>query len=500
MKYDFEQLKFVDTDRNADKLAVAGSDVDYSWKELQDMVESLTSLFADLHIPKGHPIIIYGHKEALYPAAMLACMNAGMTYIPMDKIYPSDRIAHIIQVTGSQIVVNCSSEEWRLDSAVVINNANEVVRYRQPDYSGSVHRDGIDTLQYIMFTSGSTGAPKGVQITRSSVLTFLRWALQDFGFDENDVFMNQAPFTFDVSLCDVLNSFSGGASLVLTSTDMVKNQEGLFQRLQRYNCSVWTSTPSFVYLFLRHPEFKSEQLPALKTFLFMGEDLPNRTCMALRKTFPKTRLMNAYGPTEATIVTTLVEITDEILRDFPSLPIGFPMPGCEILIDKANTEDKEGELILVGDHVSIGYFMNDESNAQKFFLHNGRRAFRTGDLGYYEKGMVFYIGRNDDQVKMHGFRIELNEISRVLCQHDAITDATTVALRRNNEVKKIISFVLSPNKNFIPMEELVPFLDKRVPYYMIPGDIVLVDEFPYSVSHKVDKNRLIEEYLRMMTR
>lgn len=500
MKYDFEQLKFVDTDSNGLKIAVAGSDVDYTWNELRDVVMRITSVFGELQVPKGHPVIIYGHKEALYPAAMLACMHAGVTYIPMDKIYPKERIAHIMQVTGSQIVINCSPENWTLDCAVVLDNTLRIKQQREPEYAGSIHGDGLDTLQYIMFTSGSTGAPKGVQITRGSVLTFLRWALQDFGFDSNDVFMNQAPFTFDVSLCDVLNAFSRGATLVLTSTEMVKDQEGLFHRLQHYKCSVWTSTPSFVYLFLRHPDFKMDQFPSLKTFLFMGEDLPNRTCVGLRKSFPETRLMNAYGPTEATIVTTLVEITDAILRDYPSLPIGYPMPDCEILIDKINPEDKEGELILVGDHVSIGYFKNDESNAQKFFLHNARRAFRTGDLGYYEKGMVFYIGRNDDQVKMHGFRIELNEISRVLCQHEAITDATTVALRRNNEVKKIISFVLSPNKELQPMEELPSFLDKRVPYYMIPGDIVRVDEFPYSVSHKIDKNKLVEEYLRMMTK
>lgn len=498
MRYDFEQLKFADTERNADKLAVAGSDVDYTWGELQQKVYQLQTLFLELEIPKGHPVIIYGHKEALYPAAMLACIHAGITYIPMDKIYPKERIAHIMQVTGSQVVINCSGDPWELDSAVVIDRALHISKSRKPDYSESIHGDGTDTLQYIMFTSGSTGAPKGVQITRGSVLTFLRWALQDFGFDENDVFMNQAPFTFDVSLCDVLNSFSRGASLVLTSTDMVKNQDDLLQRLRRYNCSVWTSTPSFVYLFLRHPDFRSSLLPAMKTFLFMGEDLPNRTCASLRKSFPEARLMNAYGPTEATIVTTLVEITDDILREYPSLPIGFPMPGCEILIDKINPEDKEGELILVGDHVSVGYFKNHESNAQKFFVHNGRRAFRTGDLGYYEKDMVFYIGRNDDQVKMHGFRIELNEISRVLCQHDSITDATTVALRRNNEVKKIVSFVLSGHTDLKPMDALVPFLEKRVPYYMIPGDIIRVEEFPYSVSHKVDKNKLIDEYLKAM--
>jgi D-alanine--poly(phosphoribitol) ligase subunit 1 len=311
--------------------------------------------------------------------------------------------------------------------------------------------------------------------------------------------MNQAPFTFDVSLCDILNSFVQGGTLVLNSTEIVKDQQAFLKRILNYKCSVWTSTPSFAFLFLRHPEFKKEKNHFLKTFLFMGEELPNRTCSILRTNFDSSRILNAYGPTEATIVTTLVEITDDVIKQYPSLPIGFPMPASELLIEKTDPSSKEGELVIVGDHVSTGYFKNEEFNKQKFFVHNGKRAFKTGDLAYYDNGMVFYLGRNDDQVKMHGFRIELNEISNVICTQNNIADAVTIPLKRNNEVKKIISFVTV--KNSISQDrlksELIPFLEKALPYYMIPGDLIIVDEFPHSVSHKIDKNKLIEDYLKM---
>ncbi len=498
MKYNFKTKQFTEIDVLSKKLSIAGSDKDIDWETLKLKTEQLTAVIHKIDIPKGHPVIIYGHKEYLFPIAILACIHSNTTYIPIDKIYPIERIKKIIEITGSQIIINCSNEILDIKFSVNIDSTLNLIFNFNPDYSKKIHETIEDHLQYIMFTSGSTGEPKGVQITQNSILTFLDWANKDFGFTAEDVFMNQAPFSFDVSLCDILNSFSLGGTLVLTSSEIVKDKEVFFNRLISYNCSVWTSTPSFAYLFLRHSDFNSGNIPSIKTFFFMGEDLPNRTCNILKKSFKNARILNAYGPTEATIITTLVEITDAIINQYPVLPIGYPMPECKILIKKINSEDKEGELVIVGDHVSIGYFNNNDFNKQKFFIHEGKRAFRTGDLAYYENDMVFCIGRNDDQVKMHGFRIELNEISNIICENELILDAVTIALKRNTEVKKIISFVIL--KDFIEreilFEQLDVFLNRTLPYYMIPGDIVVVKSFPYNSSHKIDKNKLVDNYLK----
>ena len=498
MKYNFKSKQFTDTDFEPDKLAIVGSETEIDWQTLKFKTEQFANLFRKIGIPSGHPVIIYGHKEHLFPVVILACIHSNITYIPIDKIYPIERIKKIIEKTGSQILINCSDEILDLEIAVNISAELKIVIHHTPDFNNRIYGQSADPLQYIMFTSGSTGEPKGVQITQNSILSFLEWSIKDFGFSSGDVFMNQAPFTFDVSLCDILNAFSFGGTLVLMSTEIVKNQSAFFSRLIRYKCNIWTSTPSFAYLFLRNPDFNGEHIPSIKIFLFMGEDLPSRTCSLLKNTFMNARIFNAYGPTEATIVTTLIEITTAIINQYPFLPIGYPKPESKILIDKMQPDDKEGELIIVGDHVSIGYLKNDDYNKQKFFVFEGKRAFKTGDIAYYENDLLFCLGRNDDQVKMHGFRIELNEISHVICKNDLISDAITVALKRNNEVKKIISFVISKSitdKDKIS-KQLLPFLEKTLPYYMIPGDIVLVSEFPYSVSHKVDKNKLIEEYLK----
>ncbi|MES2628043.1 MAG: amino acid adenylation domain-containing protein [Bacteroidota bacterium] len=497
MRYNFNRRCFEEQVVNPGKLAIAGSDSDISWTELEAKVTLLSAMLSDLGVVPGSPVVIYGHKEHLFPVAMLSCIHAGFTYVPVDKIYPEDRVKKILSLTGAQVLINCTEEPVSYQTAVIIDKDLLVTRNSEPTFTERSITAQDDHLQYIMFTSGSTGEPKGVQITFNSVKTFYNWASADFGFTAGDVFMNQAPFTFDVSLCDVLLSFGLGGTLVLSPTELVKDQDAFLQRLVRYGCTVWTSTPSFVFLFLRNPGFKKEKLAAFHTFLFMGEALPPRTCQQLYRQFPGARVLNAYGPTEATIVTTFVEITPEVVAKYPSLPIGYPMPGSKLLIEKGEGSENSGELIITGDHVSIGYFNNTALNEVKFTEHNGKRAFKTGDLAYYEDGMLFYLGRNDDQVKLNGFRIELDEISNVLCTSAEISDAVTLPLKRGNEVKKLVSFVIlsNPDADFNVKTDLSELLSQKLPYYMIPGDIVVVEDFPYGASHKIDGKKLVEEYV-----
>ena len=499
MRYDFNLNAFVETDLLPDKLAVSGSDRDYTWLELKNCAEQLSATLSQLSIPFGEPVIIYGHKEAFFPVAMLACYLGRITYTPIDKIYPEERVRRILSITGANVIINCTGTDLpdTVRCAVEIRSNGE--RIQHGDLVQGIQRTDYspDYLQYIMFTSGSTGEPKGVQILRSSVNFFANWAAGDFGFNSKDVFLNQAPFTFDVSLCDVLNAFALGASLVLTDADVAKDQDAFLKRVVEYGCTIWTSTPSFAFIYLRHPSFNASLIPSLKAFLFMGEELPTRTCSMLHKLFPGARVLNAYGPTEATIVTTFVEITPTLAAAGASVPIGYPMPGSTLLIDNGDGSTKEGELIICGPHVSTGYFNRQDLNEKKFYHHNGQRAFRTGDLAYYENGMIYFLGRNDDQIKLHGYRIELDEISAVLCDHIDVDDAVTVPLKRGNEVKKIISFVKAAGKpkGMDLRETVLPMLSQRLPYYMIPSEVLVIGDFPYNVSHKIDRNKLVEDYL-----
>lgn len=499
MRYDFHNKQFAETDTSPDKLAIAGSDKDISWNQLKERAEFLASELKRMNIPQGHPVIIYGHKEHTYLVAMLGCIHASIPYVPADIIYPTDRIRTIATKTGSQVLINCTDTKLDVDFPILFDKEFKVVKAETADFKDRIYGEASDPLQYIIFTSGSTGEPKGVQITRDAAIMFTDWLKNDYGFSGNEVFINQAPFTFDLSMYDVLSTFVTGGSIVLNKAELFKDPDAFLARIKKYNCTVWFSTPSFVFIYLRHPEFKKENLPSLKTFLFIGEELPNRTPKVLLQLFNESRVLNAYGPTEATVATTLIEITNEIIEKCPSLPIGYAMPGSKLWIDNKETGSKEGELIISGDHVSIGYFKDPELNAKKYFMHEGKRAFRTGDLAWYEGDVLFFTGRNDDQVKMHGFRIELTEISFALCKHEAVSEAVSIPLKRNTEVKKIVSYVILKKDAIVSKEELIQFLEKSLPYYMIPGDIVIVNEFPYNNNHKIDKKKLADLYIETQT-
>jgi D-alanine--poly(phosphoribitol) ligase subunit 1 len=179
------------------------------------------------------------------------------------------------------------------------------------------------------------------------------------------------------------------------------------------------------------------------------------------------------------------------------LPVGYLKPGTEIIIDKENPEDKEGEMIIAGDNVSLGYLNNKEMSEEKFFVHQGKRAYCTGDLGYFENNLLFCAGRNDDQIKFKGFRIELNEITNVIRRHDQVLNAVTVGLKRNNEVKKIVTFVIPKTKSDVDAvkESIIHHATQFLPFYMVPGDLFFVDDFPYNLNFKIDTKMLIEIYL-----
>jgi D-alanine--poly(phosphoribitol) ligase subunit 1 len=286
--------------------------------------------------------------------------------------------------------------------------------------------------------------------------------------------------------------------LVLNTNETCKNPEKFIERQSVYKGTVWVSTPSFVYVYLREPAFSISSLPTLKSFLFCGEILPNKTASRLLDKFPGVRVLNTYGPTEATVATTLTEITREICNKYPSLPVGFSKPrsGLQIINESGNEEDT-GEIIIYGDNVSLGYLNNPEMNSEKFFEVDGKRAYRTGDVGYIQNKMLFFKGRNDEQVKLHGYRIELDEINYHLRCILFVDNAVTIPLKKDDEVKRLVSFVILKQKMDLPANPSIDIMEKlthAIPSYMVPGEIILVNEFPYNANHKIDRFKLLELY------
>jgi D-alanine--poly(phosphoribitol) ligase subunit 1 len=475
MRFDLQLLDFVDCDKDSEKLAICASDKDLTWLEFKSEVEKLKTEILNYNLPKGHPVVIYGHKEAKFIVTMTACMSLGLPYIPVDTIYPHERLQKIVNIVSS---------------ALVINTIDDVLDFNKDNINTSY--DLADPIIYIIFTSGSTGEPKGVQITQNSILDFNEWLESDFKFSKDSVFMNQAPFSFDLSVYELVGFLSFGGTIILNSRELLENHIEYFERLKKYDCNIWVSTPSFISKYLLSSEFTTNEIKSLQTFLFCGEVLPAMTAKRILNSFPNSKVLNTYGPTEATVATTLVDITLAIIEKYSkSLPVGYVKENTVINLLDIDSENV-GEIEIVGDNVSIGYFKNEELNSQKFEAKYEKRSFRTGDFGYFEDNMLFFANRKDELIKLHGFRIEIGEIDKEFTNNKNINESITIPLKRGTEVVKLITFIITNTQ--IEIEELKKEISEVLPYYMIPSDIIVLDKFPYNTNHKIDKNQLINIY------
>jgi D-alanine--poly(phosphoribitol) ligase subunit 1 len=494
MTFDFTFCQFCDTHQSPDKLALIGSNGELSWGDLHHKTNQLVSTIQELKLPKGYPIFIYGHKEVEFPVAILACLVTNHPFVPIDRLYPKERIAEIQSETNSSVIVDCSRSFQNSAATVLTFWDQEIVTQPGEITKSIVPVFEHNPLAYLLFTSGSTGKPKGVMIRQSSVLDLVNWIHSDaFGMNSQEVFVNQSPFSFDVSLFDTFSALSYGATMLMVSQDLVKDTELFKTKLVQYNASFWTSTPSFVYLYLREQWFQSGTLPSLKTFLFAGEPLPVATCKSLYTQFEHSTVFNAYGPTEATVITTLLTVDKTSLDGSSSLPIGHCKPHSEMITLAPGSKEHPQELVIVGENVAEGYLNRPEQTADRFFVHEGKKAYKTGDLGFVEKDMIYCQGRNDNQIKLNGYRIELDEINEKILSMEGINEARTIGLKRNDKVVRIVSLVQSAKT--IDVTELKQTLSQLLPHYMVPSDYVQVADFPKNPSGKIDRNGLQEFYL-----
>ncbi len=494
MRFNYQYNEWIETENERHKLAVAGSDGDLTWVQFVELVERVEERLKSIAIPAGHPIIIYGHKEKLFPAAIAACMRLSIPYVPVDIIYPHDRIARVKELTSSDCVIYCSDKKLDLDFAFEIDHELGITKKSETWFSTVKGFDINDPIRYIIFTSGSTGEPKGVQITNSAVCSFIGWIDGVFHISKNEVLINQAPFSFDLSVYELTFFLHYGATLILNDGATCKNAELFLTRINRYGGSLWVSTPSFAYIYLRERVFNEVALPSLNYFLFCGETLPTTTAKKLYQLFPSSKVVNTYGPTEATVATTYVLLDEEMIEKYSSLPVGVVKADSQIILENPD-ESGVGEMVIIGDNVSIGYIGRDDLNKDRFLMVDGKRAYRTGDQGYYQDGMLFYLGRNDDQIKLNGYRIELDEISEVLKAAYGVSNASSIALKVNNVPRKIVAFVTAKSGFEVNPSDVKYLAAQKLPAYMVPDDIVVIDQLPLNDNSKTDKKKLEAIYL-----
>ena len=490
MKFCFEKKDFIDQQIDPNQFAVIDNQRELTWLQFETEVNSICAYFKKNNWDNlEKPVILYGHKEAEMIVMIYALMKLKIAYIPIDIIFPQDRILSIQRVVGVEFVINCTHNSLNLQNTteIKINGENKEIVNQFPLSKTSYFIQ--DPLVYIIFTSGSTGEPKGVQITSQAIQTFTNWMKNDFEFTSKDPFINIALFSFDLSVYEIMSFGAIGSSIILNDKLTTENPELLMNRIEKFKGSIWVSTPSFSLTYSRIG--LDPKLSSIKYFLFCGETLPHPLAKTLVKEFSSSIIYNTYGPTEATVATTKIQITPEILDTYNPLPVGYPKPNSKILIEN-------DEIIIVGDNVSIGYLNRPELNLEKFIKIDNIRAYKTGDNGFIKDGMLFFSSRTDNQIKLHGYRIELDEITTKINDIEFVLQAETIALRRNGEVKKIVCLVQLSNSlsnEVDPKSLIIEELTKSLPPYMIPSDFKFIDKMPLNQNGKADKKELERVYL-----
>jgi D-alanine--poly(phosphoribitol) ligase subunit 1 len=310
-----------------------------------------------------------------------------------------------------------------------------------------------------------------------------------------EVFLNQAPFSFDLSVMDLYCSLATGSTLFSISRDLIENPKKLYSALANSGVTTWVSTPSFAQMCLVEDKFGEAMLPRVHRFLFCGETLPPQTAAQLLARFPRARVWNMYGPTEATVATTSIQVDAAILQKCSPLPVGYVMPGTKIFIVDENggelSANDRGEVIIAGPNVSPGYVGRPDLTARAFFDYRGLRAYKTGDLGRLRDSLLFFEGRIDEQIKLSGYRIELGDVEANLRALPTVRDAVVIPVIKSGTAQSLTAFVSLTARNetsdFKLAHHLRSQLGQRLPMYMLPRKFVFLDAFPMTANGKVDR-------------
>ncbi len=394
-------------------------------------------------------------KSPLVFSAIAGCLKGGVCYIPVDKTLPAERMDEMLK--AADIVL---SEE---DLEEIVKTK---ARYKTKEIVPS-------EAAYKIYTSGTTGKPKGIIVTRGNVQNFLNWFMSIPAISETKPksVLNQALFSFDLSVADVYYSLKTGAKLTVLEKELFSDFSLLFARMEESKAEMAVFTPTFAEMCLCDKNFNSHLLPQLQVIFFCGETLKSTVAQKLFSRFPKIRIINAYGPTETTCAVTAAEI----LPSMEEIPIGdLSHSAGEIFLSEDN------EIIITGD--SVASYCEGKGG---FGEYKGKSCFYTGDSGYIKDGMLYFSGRRDRQVKIMGCRIELSDVENNLLKIKGVKRAvvTDIKVGSSTALCGYVTACEGVTATFIKEQ-----LSKLVPSYMVPRKIQICDKIPVTPNGKTDRS------------
>ncbi len=443
------------------------------------------------------PVMVYLPKSLKCIVSFMGAMYSGNPYVPAAYDMPLNRIEKIIEsLDGAGHIITDADGAERLKEI----NPPLPVHIYEDMLSSEADEKAVEKAVgavcdtdpiYIMFTSGSTGAPKGVTVPHRGVIDYAMWVSKTFEINESTVLGNQAPFYFDNSIFDIYSMLLSGAEMIIIPEKLFMFPSKLPEFIRDNNITTIFWVPTVMINVANSGVLSEIEMPTLKTAAFCGEVMPNTQLNIWRRYHKDCLYANLYGPTEISDVCTYY-IVDRPFNDSDPLPIGKACENMRIIIlnedNKQAKVNEQGEMCVIGTGVSLGYWNNPEITA-KAFMQNplnpyyDERIYRTGDLAYInDDGLIMYVGRRDNQVKIKGNRIELGEIENAAMCVDEVLGACAVV---DENEQKIVLFVES--KADLKLRKVNLELKKYIPNYMLPGKLVVMDKFPHTANDKIDR-------------
>ena len=475
-----------------------------TYGELLEQSDSLAAFF-EANAPKNKPVVVYGHKSPLMLVCFFAALKSGRCYAPIDIAYPSDRINDILKQIGKPLVVSVADTSFAgdknlADSVIETEEVKKLSLQKLPAPDSSIWVSDNDIF-YLLFTSGSTGRPKGVQMPSCCVDAFMRYFRKFVSSNEGFVCFNRVPYTFDVSLFDIIPGLSCGATLFSLEQECETSMAKMFEAFSRSELDVWISTPSFVESCLVDKGFNRQLLPCMKRMVLCGEVLRPSVAKKIIERFPGIELFNTYGPTETQAVSGML-VDSSVVDSFDPLPVGYMNPEIQAHILDPETLTpvpcgETGEIYLSGSTISAGYFGRPDLTENAFRVMQVAQGhetlcYKTGDKGYIdEAGRLFCLGRFDFQVKLNGFRIELGDVESNLNSLECIENSVVVPALKEGKATHLVAHVVLTTRDiprsFATTQKIRAKLKETVPEYMVPRKIVFHDDFPMNTNGKVDR-------------
>lgn len=484
-----------------DKPALLDGKQTYTFGELERLSTNFAALLLSHGVRKGDRVAFCSPKSATLVVAIFGCLKAGAIYVPMDSKLPKDRLLFILNNITPAVIV-CSRALYELVApelvapTVLIDEASLASHYAY-DASGTLFPTIEDEdVAYCIYTSGSTGRPKGVLIRHGSVDSFYRALAEIMTITSDSRCMNTSELYFDVHIMDLFFPLHRGATVHLSLPPMVANR--MLQTLERERITHFTAVGPLMTLMSEGSAFSACDLSSLVRVMTGAEIVHVDTMQKWLRKVPGLTIVNGYGPTEATVICTAYLIDRVEPGRTAFYPIGKAMRDTELLLrsdDRFITEPgEEGELLIGGPQVMKGYWNDERQTEERIVLIDGKRYYRSGDLcEWLPDGNLHYAGRNDDEIKLLGFRINLNEIKRVMDGAPSVREGHPV-VAVHPALGKVIAACFTRGDESADdgvFGHLQSVFRSELPYYMVPSLYFLFDRFPTLPSGKTDKKQIL---------